>query len=573
MAKRAQLCGSVFNLLLASLLIAHPALAGISKEEILQRGQPSSLLATLLAGNGYYSVHVEDAPAGTGVGTYTFTTGASHPAGPGLDILYGGGFPGTSFNTIRSYTTGTDYVQTTTAPFSTNAVVSLDGSGVVTPIGTTGFRTTYTLVAAPDDLTIVSDLNVNGTNAGNSSIEITTTVTNDGGAPVTIGVRYLMDLQINADDGPTFTQVTPNAATRKNETSYTPPAFERYQIQDNQGPATFVVQGTATGPASITPTPTVPSRMQYACWGNNFSSAFDYTTGSGDIATHNGNCGDDSSLSYLFGHNAPSAFTLAPGASVSVSASLFGALEPPFIDPCFVPNSAGVIDLPPTGPNCDQGYVGLEVHQMIAGMPPGTTINISAEHNGFINNQPYAGPQSAGVNDTESFESKVVLTMTGTGTLAGFSRTIEIDSPVTITETGPKQPGKKFQNFSNEMLDLQGEVVGDPDFDLLRITAGTDNGLSGFGETNIQRQGPPGADFEVDSFFDIEYEIEYIGAVGSQLEGMSGTTTSTVRMKLGQPLFEEEVVPTLSSMSYGILILSLCAVALLAGWRQRKLHA
>ncbi|MCP3980165.1 MAG: hypothetical protein GY716_12740, partial [bacterium] len=78
---------------------------------------------------------------------------------------------------------------------------------------------------------------------------------------------------------------------------------------------------------------------------------------------------------------------------------------------------------------------------------------------------------------------------------------------------------------------LQGELFGDPDFDLLRITAGTDFGLPSPGHTTLTQV--PGGSFNVDSFFDITYQIEFVGAPGSQLDGESGTTTGTLRMQTG----------------------------------------
>ncbi len=36
--------------------------------------------------------------------------------------------------------------------------------------------------------------------------------------------------------------------------------------------------------------------------------------------------------------------------------------------------------------------------------------------------------------------------------------------------------------------------------------------------------------FVVDSFFDIDYRIDFVGAVGGQLDGLSGSTTSKLRM-------------------------------------------
>ena len=86
------------------------------------------------------------------------------------------------------------------------------------------------------------------------------------------------------------------------------------------------------------------------------------------------------------------------------------------------------------------------------------------------------------------------------------------------------------------MFGLQGQITGDPDFDLLRITAGSGFGLPSPGHTTLTRQGPPGSGWAVDSFFDISYRIDFVGAAGSpRIGGMSGSTTGTIRMVAVRP--------------------------------------
>ena len=94
------------------------------------------------------------------------------------------------------------------------------------------------------------------------------------------------------------------------------------------------------------------------------------------------------------------------------------------------------------------------------------------------------------------------------------------------------------------------QITGDPDFDLLRVVAGTDFGLPSPGHTKLLQNGP---NWEVDSFFDITYRIDFVGRPGGQLAGMSGSTTSTVRFSLGDPI---PVVPepmTATLLATGIL--------------------
>ena len=148
-------------------------------------------------GNDFYQVFVTNTAA-AGIGQYTVMTGSQHPVtlstGSAKNVLFGDGAPGTSYNTIHSYTSGTDYVNAAGAGGSL-FVLDPTQPGVtatVTAIGTTGFRTTYTLSGppnTPDALTIVQDVNTHGTTFETATVEVTTTITNNGGAPVQLGLR------------------------------------------------------------------------------------------------------------------------------------------------------------------------------------------------------------------------------------------------------------------------------------------------------------------------------------------------------------------------------------------------
>ena len=152
------------------------------------------------AGNNFYRVFV-NADQAPGIGQYTITTGPNHPVtistGTAQNVLFGDGEPGTSYNSFISYTTGTTYVATALNPAPGLVVLDPTQPGItatVTALGTTGYRTTYTLAGppqTPDKLTIVQDVNTHGTTFESSTVEVTTTITNNGSAPVSIGVRYL----------------------------------------------------------------------------------------------------------------------------------------------------------------------------------------------------------------------------------------------------------------------------------------------------------------------------------------------------------------------------------------------
>src|SRR5436190_7316152 len=75
---------------------------------------------------------------------------------------------------------------------------------------------------------------------------------------------------------------------------------------------------------------------------------------------------------------------------------------------------------------------------------------------------------------------------------------------------------------------------GDPDFDLLRITAGNGFGMPSPGHTTHAL--PSNRQSNVDCFFGIPYRIDFVGHLGGPLRGMSGSTTGTIRMATGQSL-------------------------------------
>jgi hypothetical protein len=211
-------------------------------------------------------------------------------------------------------------------------------------------------------------------------------------------------------------------------------------------------------------------------------------------------------------------------------------------NPCVVmDNGTGTVTLPPDG--CD--YLSPdEVHLIIDGLPAGTTIELAPIHRDFICLEQGMGggcsellPPGAceGVGgglggNLDCFNSTLELAVTGTGALDGFNRTLFV--PVfTEVHTGPRNPGDAVQDFDTEMVQLQGSIFGDPDFDFLIITGGSSNGLPSPGHTTLRELG--GGNFQVDSFFDITYQIEFQGAPGSVLENMSGTTTAAIHMATG----------------------------------------
>lgn len=205
--------------------------------------------------------------------------------------------------------------------------------------------------------------------------------------------------------------------------------------------------------------------------------------------------------------------------------------------PCLGPNNGtGTVTLPV--PGCP--YLSpSQVHLLINGLPPGTTLQLGAQHARFFcNGQP--GPctrrKSAATDgvskalttgEIEEFSSDVILTITGTGALAGFSRTLTVPANVE-TETGPRNLGASVQTFWNRMNRLQGSITGDADFGSLQIVAGNDFGLNSPGSTTLTRL--TNGSYRVNSYFDVAYRISFVGE--GRLKGYGGTTEGTVRMSV-----------------------------------------
>lgn len=287
----------------------------MSKQDLLKNG-------TLIASNGIYKVAVEDMP-NLGGGQYTIGTDSGHPAGPNLSILYGGdgGYPGTSYNTIRSFTSHTDYTQdggSSTDPGY--QAINMSPASTTVQSGT-NIRTTFVLTTPQysDNLTIVQNITIHGTTYNDSAIEITTAVTNTGLTPVTVGIRYLWDYELDGDDGPTFQQLNPDGSVLTTEQTFSPVTFVAYDMANNTGSPPMHVKGAAKGLGTISPVPTPPSQLQYTRWGSADSVSFSYTT-SGRSTD------DDCAVLYYWWNQ--SGTLIPPGQTVTVTTSLYEVAPP-----------------------------------------------------------------------------------------------------------------------------------------------------------------------------------------------------------------------------------------------------
>jgi hypothetical protein len=214
-------------------------------------------------------------------------------------------------------------------------------------------------------------------------------------------------------------------------------------------------------------------------------------------------------------------------------------------DPCVVNDPSGTVTLPPAG--CEY-LTADEVHEISMGLPAGTTIELAPIHKDFICDELIQDPSCTipiipGVSCEEPggglgghqdcFGSQLEFQVTGTGALLGFSRTIFLSAP-SVVDTAPRNPGDAVQDFDTEIVSLQAELFGDPDFCVLRIRAGSAFGLPSPGHTTLTDIGAN--NWNVDSFFDVTYEIEFFGCPGSLLQGFGGITQGTLKMGTGEPI-------------------------------------
>jgi hypothetical protein len=188
----------------------------------------------------------------------------------------------------------------------------------------------------------------------------------------------------------------------------------------------------------------------------------------------------------------------------------------------------GTADLPPSG--CWYMNRGEKL-TILDGLPPGTTLEIDLRQSDFnCAFTPCGQPGGNLGGETESFGSQVVFSVLGTGDLAGYERTLTLTA-AQVDDSGPRTPGDEIQHFPTAIDSLSASLTGDPDFNSLTLTTGASSGLPSPGMTTITDKG--GGVFVVDSFFDVSYRVDFVGAPGGALEGLSGTTTGTVGITVG----------------------------------------
>ncbi|MCK5592992.1 hypothetical protein KAI31_02730, partial [Candidatus Bathyarchaeota archaeon] len=301
-----------------------------------QKGEIGNEGGTVTISNGIYDVSVQDVTGLSGLGTYTVSTGTGHPQ-PNQDVLYDGVAqqPWSTYLTVRSYSTSTEYVSTSSSPTPSagyNVVnletVSATGFSSLTPTSAVAWWNLNT-PADPDDLYIEQVIEVVGTTLADSRVRVSTEVTNTGIDPMDIGIRYEWDIMIDGFDGSWFAERNPDEPWIDIESEWTAPAFERFETTNDPASPVFSIFGTVTGPTTFTPPPTPPDLLQFAAWGSSpspglFDFAFDFTPTARTVAGP----GLDSAVAYYWGNTDGNAIRLNAGEGISVTQYLY-VIPPP----------------------------------------------------------------------------------------------------------------------------------------------------------------------------------------------------------------------------------------------------
>ena len=187
---------------------------------------PAVRTGVIGAGNCVYDIAVNNGSGG-GIGGFTIGTGPVHPVTALLGSRQpvgtaGGGALGPYANsfTVRSWTSRSDYL------FDTPGLAALSDDGydcflsralpgpiteeITRPDGQiVGVRLTFEVEGRGDDLRVVLEATAQGGTFEDSAAELAATVVNTGGAPASVGLRFLCDATVMGSPAPAIGLVPP----------------------------------------------------------------------------------------------------------------------------------------------------------------------------------------------------------------------------------------------------------------------------------------------------------------------------------------------------------------------------
>ena len=193
--------------------------------------------------------------------------------------------------------------------------------------------------------------------------------------------------------------------------------------------------------------------------------------------------------------------------SLSMGVTQSSSVFPPR---CVVPDD-GTIGFP--GPCPWQDIPGQHVRLPVQ---PSTDIEMQFTVDSFFDVSYDLGGTFGPDGEIMTCQAILHMDIQGTGALSPLSRQIQMQVQMEV-HWPCADPSADVRSFPNEMVQLQGEIFGDPDFYTLRVEAGSSFGQPSPGHTRRTRL--PSGNFNVDSFFDVEYRITWQGCPGSIIEG------------------------------------------------------
>jgi hypothetical protein len=232
------------------------------------------------------------------IGQFSVRTGGEHPV-PNSTVFYP---VGTSYISIRDdlrkevFVTDDTPVENYTASTDTYRRM---GAGTQIALGTTGFRTTWTL----PNFNVVQEVEITGTALSDTNVRHEVRVINTGATALKYGVRYLWDWQIAGNDASIARPRNPDGAYSSTFAAFPTPNFRAYEQTDDLLNPKFSIYGTVSGGSTALP-PTLPDRVAYVEWNDFYGNPWD-TAITGENA--------DSAIVYYWGYATPR--SLAPGAS------------------------------------------------------------------------------------------------------------------------------------------------------------------------------------------------------------------------------------------------------------------